>query len=1011
MKKYPVFICIALLSIFFLRKMYDTSISTSSVLDAMSIQDRNDYMHMLLADPATGQIPKGIRSAELEFASTLPKRHIAHKNSSAKIQASENWYSAGPSNLGGRTRALGIDMMNDQIILAGGVSSGMFKSTNQGLSWKKTFSNKQLQSVTCLAQDIRPGKTSTWYCGSGEFYGNSADLNGDGLFSTTDNGDSWQQLAITATNTPQTWESAYEFIFNIAIDPSNLNQSEVYVSTALGGIYRTTDGGKSFKAALGGSGNNYSLFTDVKVSPKGIVYACMSSTAGGGGISSTKGIWRSIDGIKWTNITPPNFPTQTYRMIIEINPIDENQVLIFGHTPNSGKKTVNFRGDIEWNSLWKYTFISGDGKSSGGLWENRSDNLPALGGEFGDLIVQQGYDLVVKYHPIDTNIVFIGGTNLYRSSNAFRNSSGISWIGGYMPNTKRPYFDIYPDHHPDQHALCFFPNNPNKALSANDGGIQKTDNCLQDSINWTSCNYSYLTSQFYTIAIDHATPNNPVIIGGTQDNGTYMTTGSFPSDFWEMKLTYDGAFCAIEDNRKNYYMSAQQGKIAKMSIDDNGKIISKGRIDPAGGKNYLFINPFTLDKTNQNIMYVAGGQLLWRNNNLKDMPMGGWDSTDINWDSLSFTRLPEGESISAVSSSKTTNHILYYGTNKGNLYKIIDADKSDPIPIDITGGRFPVNANIQNIAIDPRDANKALVVFSNYNVLSMFYNSNGGENWTPVSGNLEENQSGGGKGPSCRWAQILPVKNGTMYYVGTSVGLFSTSVLDSTLTCWEQEGSNTIGNAVVVMLDAREQDGFLVAATHGSGVYASYITDLPLKAKSPELISPGIDTITTSTTITYRWTSAPNAVFYKLDVSETPDFSTLKLSRSLITNTFYTASTGIVVGKSYYWRVQAINSAGASLTPNSRKFSVKSSTGISEEQVEPSVYVSNDILVIKQNDSFDNLEHITYSLYDLVGNCYWTSKMNNNADAYIHISSYPKGVYIVVGHSNDNTWKSLFIHR
>lgn len=57
----------------FLRKIYDTSKPTNSVLDAMSIQDRNNYMHMLLADPATGQIPKGIRSAELEFASTLPK--------------------------------------------------------------------------------------------------------------------------------------------------------------------------------------------------------------------------------------------------------------------------------------------------------------------------------------------------------------------------------------------------------------------------------------------------------------------------------------------------------------------------------------------------------------------------------------------------------------------------------------------------------------------------------------------------------------------------------------------------------------------------------------------------------------------------------------------------------------------------------------------------------------------------------------------------------------------------
>ena len=57
------------------------------------------------------------------------------------------------------------------------------------------------------------------------------------------------------------------------------------------------------------------------------------------------------------------------------------------------------------------------------------------------------------------------------------------------------------------------------------------------------------------------------------------------------------------------------------------------------------------------------------------------------------------------------------------------------------------------------------------------------------------------------------------------------------------------------------------------------------------------------------------------------------------------------------------------------------------------------------------MEHITYSLYDLVGNCYWTSTMNKNSDAYINISSYPKGMYIVLSHSNDKTWKSLFIHQ
>ena len=116
------------------------------------------------------------------------------------------------------------------------------------------------------------------------------------------------------------------------------------------------------------------------------------------------------------------------------------------------------------------------------------------------------------------------------------------------------------------------------------------------------------------------------------------------------------------------------------------------------------------------------------------------------------------------------------------------------------------------------------------------------------------------------------------------------------------------------------------------------------------------------------------------------------------------------MGKSYYWRVQAINSAGASVAPNSRKFSVKSSTGINEEQDAPTVYISNGILVIKQNDYLDNPAQITYSIYDIVGNCYWTSTMNNNSDAFINIASFPKGTYIVKSQSYNKTWKSLFIH-
>ncbi|MFM7157631.1 MAG: WD40/YVTN/BNR-like repeat-containing protein, partial [Bacteroidota bacterium] len=212
---------------------------------------------------------------------------------------------------------------------------------------------------------------------------------------------------------PQTWDGAFEYIFNIAIDYSNTQQDELYVATALGGILRSTDGGKTFRTVLGSLGNQTSLFTDITVTPKGIVYATMSQIGGGGAVSKVKGIWRSVDGIKWTNITPAGFPEQSYRIAIGVNPKDEQQVFFFGYTPNAGKHSRNFRGDIEWNSLWQFRYLSGDGTGTGGSWENRSMFLPTLGGHFGDIITQSGYDLVVEVHPDDTNTIFVGGTNLY----------------------------------------------------------------------------------------------------------------------------------------------------------------------------------------------------------------------------------------------------------------------------------------------------------------------------------------------------------------------------------------------------------------------------------------------------------------------------------------------------------------------------------------------------------------------------------------------------------------------
>ena len=167
------------------------------------------------------------------------------------------------------------------------------------------------------------------------------------------------------------------------------------------------------------------------------------------------------------------------------------------------------------------------------------------------------------------------------------------------------------------------------------------------------------------------------IIGGLQDNGTYYTQGNDALKPWTMPLTYDGAFCAIAQNASRYYMSAQLGRVVSMKLDETGTILERGRIDPAGGKDYLFINPFILDPEDERIMYLAGGSILWRNNDLSTIPMNRWDSTNVNWDSLPTTRLPDGELITSVSASRNPAHTVYYGTNKGNLYVIEQAHQGN----------------------------------------------------------------------------------------------------------------------------------------------------------------------------------------------------------------------------------------------------------------------------------------------------------------------------------------------
>ncbi|HXP49830.1 MAG TPA: hypothetical protein VN922_07755, partial [Bacteroidia bacterium] len=356
----------------------------------------------------------------------------------------------------------------------------------------------------------------------------------------------------------------------------------------------------------------------IQVSKTGVVYAAMSSDG------PQKGIWRSTDGIKFTNITPPNFPKTYNRVVIGISPSDPNQVYFLANTDSSGMADTNFLGQVEWDGLWKYKYLSGSGDSAGGAWWNLTSNLPAKGTYFDKYNSQTSYDMIVRFLPTDTSVVFIGGTDIFRSTTGFFDANHTNHIGGYGVGAKFPLVQVYPNHHPDQHVIFFSNTNPYVMYSGCDGGIFKTLNDTAANVNWTSLDNGYVTTMFYTAVSAHDIPGSSLLIGGAQDNDCLFDNSVSPNNPWTKPLFGDGAFVAIEDTGKVFYYSSQNGKMFKTQMDTNlGTVTAFNRMDPIGGKGYQFVNPFVVDPNNNNIMYLAGGKYLWRNDDLSAIPYAG----------------------------------------------------------------------------------------------------------------------------------------------------------------------------------------------------------------------------------------------------------------------------------------------------------------------------------------------------------------------------------------------------
>jgi len=352
--------------------------------------------------------------------------------------------------------------------------------------------------------------------------------------------------------------------------------------------------------------------------------------------------------------------------------------------------------------------------------------------------------------------------------------------------------------HADIHKIMFLNKSSNKMIVATDGGIFYTANATQNQPDFSAKNNNYNSLQFYSCAMDPRAGTN-IFLGGLQDNGTVRYAGN-PISNSAMIDGGDGAFCFIDQNEPNILITSLYYNRYRIFSTDNFKISIQSGIYGTG----TFISPADYDDR-LNILYANATTFLNQNNN-KLLKVSGIPNIPLT----SLITVTSGVNVPfshiAVSEhSPVGTTTLFAGTQSGRLFKIKNAQNM-PVTTEIGSTNFPP-ANISCIAIG-RSEDTLLVTFSNYGVSSVWQTNNGGQSWNEKEGNLPD--------MPIRWALYHPY-NANKAFLATEVGVWATDQLMQQNPEWVPL-DNGLAKVRVDMLQVRNSDQTILAATHGRGL-------------------------------------------------------------------------------------------------------------------------------------------------------------------------------------------------
>ena len=678
---------------------------------------------------------------------------------SAGLQPSQ-WQAIGPSNVGGRVRAIAFDPRNPNRAFAGSATGGLWLTENGGAYWSAIFDFLPNLSITTIVVD--PAFPDVMYLGTGEA---SAGYAGVGAFKSTDGGLTWRFLDATNADANPDWR----FVNRLAVHPV---QTQILLAALTGNdrlsgaIYRSADGGSTWTKVAP------MRALDIAFDPNGTAHAVA-------GLDDGTIAYSRDGGFTWTRSVPliaaPSGRGNTARAEIAFS--RSRPGLVFASVDNA-------KGEV-WRSA-----------DSGATWEKLA--TPE------HLNLQGDYDNAIWTDPTDASHLIVGGLDLYRS------------VDGGLTFEKVSDWRAFPGSpHSDHHALVSPPNfgPANPALwNGNDGGVYRAESVSRlnaqsaTSGGWVNINGGLAITQFYGGA--GRTTAGGRIVGGSQDNGSLQ----YSQGVWQIYRGGDGGFVAVDPANDSWvfgeyvyaaiHRSSSGGPGSSFICNGITEALSNEANATYCGANATkkanFIAPFVLDPNNANRL-VVGANSLWVTDNAKGL---------VTWRVIKPPSAATDNFINAVAIARGNGNVTWVGHNNGEVYRCLDGLSGAPSWTRVGAGVLPARL-VLRITIDDTDSNRVLVAFTGFVANNLWESADAGATWRNVTGNLPN-------------APIFDVKrhpaNPNWLYAATSVGIYTSENGGGTWST-TNEGPANIRVRELFWID----EATLGVATFGRGMFKASV--------------------------------------------------------------------------------------------------------------------------------------------------------------------------------------------